>query len=114
MTLEELKEKVIEFRNRRDWKKFHSPKDLAISLVLEATEVLEHFQWKDQKEQDKYVKNHKENIADELGDVLHNILLIADEFKIDLEKAFLAKMRKNEKKYPVRKSKGKNKKWTEL
>ncbi len=102
MTLDDLKEKVIEFRDERGWKKYHNPKDLAISLVMEATEVLEHFQWKDQKEQDAYVSKYKEDIADELGDVLHNILLIADEFNIDIEEAFLKKLKKTEKKYSTK------------
>lgn len=102
MTLEDLKQKVIQFRDRRNWKKYHKPKDLAISLVLEATEVLEHFQWQNHKEQDAYVKKHKGDIADELGDVLHNILLIADEFDINLEEAFLRKLKKTEKKYPAK------------
>ncbi len=102
MTLRELQKKVIEFRDRRGWKKYHSPKDLAISLVLEAAEVLEHFQWKNQKDQDEYIAKHKKDIADELGDVLHNILLIADEFDIDIESAFLKKMKKTEVKYPTK------------
>ena len=101
MTLEDLKQKVVEFRDKRGWKRYHSPKDLAISLVLEATEVLEHFQWQNQSQQDEYIKKHKEGIADELSDVLHNILLIADEFDIDIEKAFLKKLKKTEKKYPA-------------
>lgn len=109
MTLNELQQKVIEFRNERGWKKYHSPKDLAISLVTEAVEVLEHFQWKNGKEQNHYVKKHKEDIADELGDVLHNILLIADEFDIDIEQAFLKKLKKTEKKYPAASWKFKNK-----
>lgn len=101
MTLEDLKQKVIQFRDKRNWKHYHNPKDLAVSLVLEATEVLEHFQWQSQKEQDEYVRKYKEDIADELSDVLHNILLIADEFNIDIEKSFLRKLKKTEKKYPA-------------
>lgn len=88
MTLNELQQKVSKFRDERNWKKYHNPKDLAISLVTEAVEVLEHFQWKNEKEQQLNVKKHKEDIADELGDVLHNILLIADEF--DMEKKYPA------------------------
>jgi len=100
----DLQQKVIEFRDKRGWKKYYKPKDLAISLVLEVAEVLEHFQWKDEKEQDKYVAKHKQEIADELSDVLHNILLIAHEFDIDIEKAFLEKLNKTEKKYPIKQS----------
>ena len=96
----DLQKKVIEFRDKRGWKKYHNPKDLAISLVLESAELLEHFQWKDDKEQDQYVAKHKKEIADELSDVLHNILLIANEFDIDIEKAFVEKLKKIEKKYP--------------
>ncbi len=102
MTLEELQQKVVEFRDERGWRKYHDPKEVAISLVLEAAELLHHFQWKDLKQQKDYVAKHKEEIADEIGDVLHNILLIAEEFNIDIESAFLEKLKKTEEKYPAK------------
>lgn len=113
-TLEELQQRIISFRDARDWKQFHNPKDSAISLVLEATEVLEHFQWKDAEEMQRHVESAKEEISDELADTLHWVLLLANDLNIDLGKAAEHKLAKNEKKYPVEKSKGNHKKYTEL
>lgn len=109
-----LTEKIIKFRNARDWKQFHNPKDMAISLVLEASEVLEHFQWKNREEIEKYLKDNKDELAEELADVLHWVLLISNDLKIDIAKALRKKLKKNEKRYPVKKSKGTAKKYTEL
>ena len=114
MKLEELIEKVVKFRDARDWKQFHNPKDCAISLSLEASEVLEHFQWKSKEEVDQYVKEHRDEISEEIADVLYWVLLMANDMKIDLPKAFEKKMKKNEEKYPVEKSKGKHTKYNKL
>jgi NTP pyrophosphatase (non-canonical NTP hydrolase) len=104
---------AVAFRDRRDWKQFHNPKDDALSLVLEATEVMEHFQWKNGKELEKYCITHKTEIAEELSDVLHWVLVMSEEMDIDIVKEFDKKMRKNEKKYPAHLVRGKNKKWTQ-
>jgi NTP pyrophosphatase (non-canonical NTP hydrolase) len=112
--LKDFQKKVLDYRDKRDWKQFHNPKDLALSLTLEAAELLELFQWKDQREMDEFVKKHKEKIAEEVADTFYCILLFSGHLNIDLEKAFNKKMRENNKKYPVNKSKGKNKKYTEL
>lgn len=112
--IKELTKKVIKFRDARDWKQFHKPKDLAISLSLEAAEVLEHFQWKSEKEAVEYVASHKDEIADELADVFNYLLLAAHEFEIDIADALSRKMDKSEKKYPVEKARGNAKKYTEL
>lgn len=114
MTLEEYTERIIAYRDARDWKQFHNPKDVAISLVLEATEVLEHFHWKTKEEMEEYVKQHKEEIGEELADVLHNILLMSHDLGIDVLAASAKKMDKNEAKYPVEKAKGNHTKYTEL
>lgn len=110
----DIQMKAVRFRDARDWKQFHNPKDMALSLVLEAAEVLEHFQWKNGKEMEKYVQSHKGEVADELADVLFWIAMMSNDLKIDLFKAFEAKMKKNVKKYPVKKAKGKYTKYTEL
>ena len=107
-------EKILAFRDARDWKQFHNPKDLAISLVLEAGEVMEHFQWKTKEEIDEYVKTHKEHIGEELADVLNYLLLLSNDLDINLEEAMEKKMEKNELKYPVEKAKGKNTKYNKL
>lgn len=109
-----LTNKIIDFRDKRDWKQFHNPKDIALSLVLEATEVLEHFQWKNPEEVKEYVKNHKHEIAEELADVLCWILLMSYDLHIDIRKALKSKIKKNEEKYPVEKAHGKHTKYNKL
>jgi dCTP diphosphatase len=110
--IKRMTKSALEFRDTRDWKQFHNPKDNALSLVLEATEVLEHFQWKNGKELETYVVEHKGDIADELADVLHWVLLMSEEMDIDIVEAFDKKMLKNEKKYPAHLVRGKSNKWT--
>jgi len=113
--LEKLQKLVIAFRDARDWKQFHNQKDMALSLALEAAEVLEHFQWKATKaEIDKYVLEYKEEIGEELSDVLYWVLAMSHDLDIDLKTAFEKKMEKNAKKYPVKKSRGKAKKYNKL
>jgi NTP pyrophosphatase (non-canonical NTP hydrolase) len=112
--LEDLQKRIVAFRDARDWKQFHNPKDMALSLALEAAELLEHFQWKNGKEIDAYIKKHKDEIADELVDVLYWVLLMSHDLKIDLKTAFDRKQKKNDKKYPVAKAKGRHAKYTEL
>lgn len=112
--MSELIDKIVEFRNARDWKQFHNPKDVAISLSLEASEVLEHFQWKSKEEIENYIKTNKGEIAEELVDVLYWTLLMFHDLGIDIEKSFDLKMKQNAKKYPVKKAKGKNTKYTNL
>lgn len=112
--IEKLKEMVVQFRDDRDWKQFHNPKDLAISMLLEAGEVLEHFQWKDEKAQWTHIEDKKEDIGDELADVLYWILLLSNDLNIDISEAFVRKLQKNDAKYPVEKAKGRNAKYTEL
>ena len=110
--IKDLTQKILKFRNDRDWKQFHNPKDLAISLSLEASEVLEHFQWKNKEEMEEHVKKHREEIGEELADTLILVLLMANEMKIDIKTATIKKLEKNSKKYPVEKAKGKNLKYT--
>ena len=114
-SLEDLQKRVIKFRDARDWKQFHNPKDLSVSLLLEASELLEHFQWKTPKEMEEHLKSEKfQDVKEELADILYWVLLIGHDLKIDLPKAFSEKMTKNEKKYPVAKAKGSHKKYTEI
>lgn len=109
-----LTEKIINFRNERDWQQFHRPKDLAISLALEAGEVMEHFQWKSEEEIQEYLKTHQEEIGDELADVFNYLLIMAHDFGIDLAAVSERKIEKNALKYPVEKSKGKHTKYDKL
>ncbi len=112
--LKRLTERVINFRTARDWAQFHKPKDLALSMMVEAAEFGEHFLWKSDAEVASYIQKYKEDLADELSDVLHNVILLAHELEIDIESAFEKKIRKNEAKYPVEKAKGKHSKYREL
>ncbi|ANB55909.1 mazG-like family protein [Anoxybacillus sp. B7M1] len=109
--MKHLQQKIIEFRDARNWKKFHNPKDLAISLSLEAAELLENFQWKSSEEA---VHVNLENIKDEIADVMIYALQLAHELGIDVEEAILRKLEKNEQKYPVEKVFGSSKKYNEL
>ncbi len=112
--IKKLTKKILNFRNARNWKQFHKPKDLALSLMLEAAEVGEHFQWKNEAEILEHIKKNKNDIGEELADTLYWVLLMAHDLDIDLVKAFGKKMKKNEEKYPVLKAKGKHNKYTEL
>jgi NTP pyrophosphatase (non-canonical NTP hydrolase) len=112
--IQDLTKKIIAFRDARDWKQFHNPKDIALSLVLEATELMEQFQWKNEKEIKRYIKTNKKDIAEELADVMYWILLMSHDLKIDLPDSLEKKMKKNEEKYPVEKSKGKHTKYNKL
>jgi dCTP diphosphatase len=111
---EQVFKRILEFREAREWKQFHNPKDLSLSLVLEATEVLEHFQWKNGKELEEYLKNHKEDVGEELADVLYWVLLLSHDLGIDVFAALDKKMDKNETKYPVEKAKGSHAKYNRL
>lgn len=113
-SLADLQAKIREFVDERDWDQFHNPKDLAISLVLEATEVLEHFQWKDDSAMTAHVKENRQEVAEELSDTFYWVLLLANKLDIDLVEVFEQKMAKNRKKYPIDKSKGTATKYTNL
>ncbi len=102
---------IKEFIKQRDWEQFHDPKNLAISLNLESSEVLELFQWTKDNEINK---NKITNLTDELADVYYWLLLLADHYDIDIESALEEKIKKNEKKYPIDKSKGNSEKYSEF
>jgi len=112
--IKDLTKRILAFRNARDWKQFHNPKDVALSLVLEAAEVMEHFQWKNKEEIEQYVKKHKEDIGEELADVFNWVLLLSHDLGIDIAVAAKKKITKNEKKYPIEKAKGKHTKYNKL
>lgn len=112
--IKEITEKIKKFRDERDWLQFHNHKDMALSLVLEAAEVLEHFQWKSKEEVVEYGKSFKNEISDELADVAMYLFELADNLEINLSKAIEQKLEKNEKKYPVEKARGRHTKYTKL
>ncbi|MBO0481357.1 nucleotide pyrophosphohydrolase [Candidatus Enterococcus courvalinii] len=104
-------EKVNKFRDDRNWRQFHNEKDLAISISLEASELLELFQWKQPEE---VTANQVERIKEELADVLIYSYMLADNLNFDLDEIIEEKLIKNNIKYPVEKSVGKREKYTEL
>lgn len=108
---EQVKEAVLAFRDARDWKQFHNPKDLAISLSLEAAELLETFQWSGE---DLWCKDKAPEQQAELADVLIYALLLADRLGVDPLEAIAAKLAENDRKYPADKARGKSDKYTEL
>ena len=109
--LEEITKDIKTFYKDRDWAQFHDPKNLAISLNLEASEVLELFQWTQNNE---IKEGKKEHLADELSDVLVYLIALYEHFDIDIMEAFKKKMKENEEKYPIEKSKGVSTKYNEL
>lgn len=113
-SIKDLTRRIIAFRDARDWAQFHNPKDVAISLALEAGELLEHFQWKDPQEVRQHVKKAKTAVSDELADVLYWVLLLGHDLEIDVLEALEKKLRKNARKYPVCKAKGRHAKYNKL
>jgi len=112
--IKEITEKIKKFRDERDWRQFHNHKDMALSLMLEAAEVLEHFQWKSIQEVDQHAQECRTEIADELADVAMYLFELSDNLGISLPQAIALKMDKNSKKYPVEKSRGKHTKYNKL
>lgn len=112
-TLQSLKEKVEEITVERDWAKFHTPKNVAINLAIEAGELMEHFVWTPDAEVLADLEKKREDIEDEVADVLFSILLFANRSSIDISSVFYRKVKKIEEKYPIEKVKGKRLKYTE-
>jgi NTP pyrophosphatase (non-canonical NTP hydrolase) len=110
----QLLQQLIEFRRERDWEQFHNPKDLAISLSIEAAELLEWFQWRSEEEIKQQLQSDKRiQLEDELADVAVYLTYLCHDLDIDLNKVVAAKMVKNAEKYPVEKVKGRNNKYNE-
>ena len=112
-SLDELKDIVKEFCSQRDWDQFHNPKDLAIGITTEASELLEIFRFKTPEQIEKILSSKSQEIEDELADILFMIVRFSQKYNFDLSKAFSNKIEKNNQKYPVETSKGSNKKYNE-
>ena len=110
MTQETI-DQVLKFRDERNWKQFHNPKDLATSICLEAAELLEVFQWSGM---DVACSEKTDKIREELADVLNYCILMADACGLDMDEIIREKVKKNAKKYPVEKAYGNKEKYTEL
>ncbi len=109
-TIDELKKQVKRFCDLRDWDQYHNAKDLAIGIITESAELLEHFRFNTEN----VLTKKKTEISEELADVLYFVLRFAQKFDIDLSNALKTKLSINKSKYPVSKCKGSNKKYTEL
>jgi dCTP diphosphatase len=111
-TIAQLKQMLTEFVTERDWQQFHSPKNLAMSISIEAAELMEHFQWIDIEDSRKLADDleKREQVGEEMCDVLAYLVSLANEMKIDLASAFTAKMKKNRLKYPAAQFQGRYKK----
>lgn len=109
---EDLTKRIVQFRDKRDWKQFHSPKNLAGSIVIEAAELLETLQWSNDATMADDVEANRTDIARELADITIYCLLMAHESGVDLETAINDKLTENESKYPASKARGSRAKYT--
>jgi NTP pyrophosphatase (non-canonical NTP hydrolase) len=112
--LAELTALTLKFRDDRNWRQFHTAKELALCLALETAEVVELMQWRNGAELEKHLEDNKGALAEELSDVLHAVLLLAHDHGIDLASAYREKMKKNAVKYPVEKARNQAKKYDQL
>lgn len=114
MDLPQILQLQRRFVQAREWDQFHTPKNLAMALSVEAAELLEIFQWLTTEEATNLTAERRQKVEHELADVFFFLLRLSDVLEMDLEKAFRAKMKHNARKYPVRLSRGSAKKYTEL
>lgn len=112
--ISELIEKIKRFRDERDWMQYHDAKNMAVSIVIEAAELLEHFQWKDKEEVEEHIKENIDEIEEEIADIAIYIFELADNLGINLSEAIEKKLKKNAIKYPIDKAKGSNAKYNKL
>jgi dCTP diphosphatase len=110
----ELRNVLRQFASDRDWDKFHSPKNLAMALSVEAAELLEHFQWLSDAESADLSVATRIRVREELADVLLYVIRLADKLNVDLANAAAEKIQTNAAKYPVEKARGSSKKYTDL
>ena len=114
MIKQETIDRILKFRNNRDWGQFHTIKDLCLGLNIEVSELQEIYHWKDDKELKKTINNKKESIGDELADIFIFLAYLSNDLNIDLNEAINRKIDKNGNKYPIAESRGSNKKYNEL
>jgi len=106
--IKQITKKLIKFRNERDWEQFHNPKDLALAINIESSELLEVFLWK------KHEEAKIEKVKEELADIFAYAFLLADKYDFDVKQIVLDKIKSNGEKYPIDKAKGTAKKYNEL
>ena len=111
--LEKIKMRLRRFAAERDWDQFHSPKNLSMALIVEAAELVEHFQWLSEKQSKKLPADKLAEVEQEIADIQIYLIRLADKLGIDVEKAVNAKIKLNEKKYPANRVRGKSAKYDE-
>lgn len=111
MVNEHIINQINQFRDERNWRKFHNEKDLSLSISIEAAELLEIFQW---KESDEVVKNNKSRISEELADVFIYSIMLADNMGFDINEIIEDKLKINREKYPIEKAYNSSKKYNDL
>ena len=114
-TLQQLKEMALAFRDERDWAPFHTPKDLAVALSIEAAELLEHFRFRDEEAVEEYLAgaDHRRAVSYELADLLFFLFCMSDRLGIDLSQAYLDKIKISAERYPAWLVRGSSRKYTE-
>jgi NTP pyrophosphatase (non-canonical NTP hydrolase) len=113
-TLNKLTRLAVAFRDEREWKQFHNPKDVALSMSLEVAELVEIMQWKNGQALTDHLAAQREHLSEELSDVLYWVLILAHDQSIDLANAFRRKLQINAEKYPVETAKGVARKYRDL
>ena len=114
MTIEELTARIRAFRDARDWRQFHSPKDMAVAIIAEAGELLQHFVWKTPEQSEVRAAEKLTEIREEIADVAILLFELADNIGVRLDEAMLDKLEKNERRYPADRARGSNAKYNEL
>ncbi|HEU4708640.1 MAG TPA: nucleotide pyrophosphohydrolase [Methylophilaceae bacterium] len=112
-SLQELRQRLQAFVDERDWQQFHSPKNLAMAMIVEAGELVEHFQWMTEAQSRELSSEQKELVGQEIADTFVYLLRIAEVLEIDIIDAANRKLIINAKKYPAEKARGRNDKYTE-
>jgi NTP pyrophosphatase (non-canonical NTP hydrolase) len=114
MLSQELRQRLLDFRNERDWSQFHNLRTLSTSIVLEAAELAEHTQWVRDADLDEVAKGRKPRIEQEVADIVILLTYLVTDLDIDVEKAVEEKLQVNAQKYPVERAKGSSRKYDEL
>ena len=113
-SIRDLTTRINTFRDARDWRQFHNPKDMAVSISIESAELLEQFQWKTAEQCETHLQENREAVADEMADVAIYLFELADLLEMNLGQEMLRKLDKNAAKYPVEKARGSNLKYNRL
>ena len=113
-SIEDLTAEIRDFRDARNWLQFHNPKELAVAIIAEAGELLQHFVWQNPEQSERRVVERRAEIESEIADVAILLFELADNCGIEIAAAIRAKLARNEERYPVDKARGSNRKYNEL